>query len=128
MKRRLKNGAGVTLLEMIFVSAVMALALLGTLKVVTVTRGLTDRGEILTRLMLRAHGELEARKAVPFENLKVGSTPLTGFDDPYTTGVVTISRLPDGAGLRISAELVCRTWRGDHEIQLSALRFPEVKP
>jgi len=127
MNRR-SHVAGVTLFEMLIVSAVMAFALLGTLKVVTVTRGLTDRAETLTRLMLRAHSEIEARKAVPFESLKVGSTPLTGFEDPHTTGAVTLSRLPDGAGLKIAAEMYCRTWRGAEVILLSALRFPEVKP
>lgn len=119
---------GVTLLEMIVVSAVMAFALLGTLKAVTIARGLTDRADILTRLMLRAHSEIEVRKALPFARLAVGTTPLGGFEDPGTTGVVTVSRLPDSPGLRIAAEIVCRTWRGENVVRLAALRFPEGKP
>jgi prepilin-type N-terminal cleavage/methylation domain-containing protein len=127
MRRRVKQS-GLTLLEMIVVSAVMAFALLGTLKAVTVTRGLSDRAEILTRLMLRAHSEIEARKVIPFGDLKVGTTLLSGFEDPHTTGVVTVSRLPDSAGVKIAAEMVCRTWRSADTIRLSALRFPEAKP
>jgi hypothetical protein len=113
---------------MIVVSAVMAFALLGTLKAVTVTRGVSDRAEILTRLMLRAHSEIESRKAIPFDRLAVGTTTLASFEDPNTTGVVTIARLPDSPGLKITAELVCRNWRGPATIELAALRFPEGKP
>ncbi len=125
---RTTQRAGVTLLEMLIVSAVMGFALLGTLKIVTVTRGLTDRAELLTRLMLRAHSEIEARKAASFESLAVGVTPLTDFEDPQTTGAITISRLPDSPGLKIAAELVCRTWRGSEVIHLTALQFPEATP
>jgi len=120
--------SGVTLLEMIIVAAVMAIALLATIKAVTIARGVTDRGDILTRMMLRAHSEIEARKALPFERLTVGSTPLADLDDSNTTGVVTVSRLLDSPGLRITAELSCRTWRGVEAIRLAALRFPEVSP
>jgi len=124
-----KNAlAGLTLLEMIIVSAMMAFALLASLKAVTVARGLTDRADILTRLMLRAHSEIEARKAMPFERLEVGPTVLSGFEDRETTGVVVISRLPNSPGLKIAAELHSRTWRGTETIRLSALRFPEAKP
>jgi len=125
---RRNHRAGVTLLEMIVIAGVMAFALLGTLKAVTVARGLSDRGDVLTRLMLRAHSEIEAKKALPFDRLEVGATRLTGFADPNTTGVLTISRLPDSAGLKIGVELVSRTWRGAERIELSALRFPEAKP
>jgi len=122
------KNSGLTLLEMLVVSAVMAFALVGTLKAVTTARSLTDRSELLTRLMLRAHSEIEARKAAPFESLEVGATRLTGFDDPHTTGVVTISRLSNSPALKIAAEIVCRTWRETETIRLSALRFPEAKP
>jgi prepilin-type N-terminal cleavage/methylation domain-containing protein len=123
---RQRNGkSGLTLLEMLIVSAVMAFALLGTIKAVSVTRNLIDRGEVLTRLMLRAHSEIEARKALPFDQLKVGATALAGFDDPRTTGTVTIAPLADGAGLRIAVDLVGRSPRGAETIHLAALRFPE---
>ena len=127
MSRQIKKS-GVTLLEMLIVSAIMAFALLATLKAVTITRGLTDRSEILTRLMLRAHSEIETRKVVPFERLEVGTTTLSGFDDPRTTGVVTVSSLPDSPGLKIAVDLVTETPRGAHTIYLSALRLPEVEP
>jgi len=120
--------SGVTLLELIVVTGIMSFALLGTLKAVSVTRGLNDRAEILTRLTLRAHAELETRKALPFEQINPGATPLTGFDDPRTTGVVTIERLPDAPGLRIAVELVGRTHRGEHAVYLAVRRFPEGQP
>ena len=125
---RKNKNLGLTLLEMLIVSAVMAFALLASLKAVTVARGLTDRGDILTRLMFRAHSEIEARKAVPFERLQVGRTVLSGFEDRETTGVIVISRLPNSPGLKIAAEINSRTWRGTETIRLSALRFPEAKP
>jgi hypothetical protein len=111
---------------MLIVSALMAFALLGTLKAVTMTRNVTDRGEILTRLMLRAHAEIETRKAAAFDTLEVGTTTLGDFEDPRTTGVLTIARLPDSPGLKVSVDLVTRTPNGVHTIQLSARRFPEA--
>lgn len=125
---RQNRRSAVTLYEMLIVVAVMAFALLGTIKAVSVTRNLADRGEVLTRLMLRAQSEIEAIKAAPFIDLSVGATKLADFEDARTTGAVTISRLPDGNGLKIAVDLVGRTPRGAETIHLAALRFPEAKP
>jgi len=118
----------VTLLEMLVAAAVMAFALVAMLKAVIVARNINDRGDVLTRLMLRAHSEIEERKAAAFDSLRVGETSLLWPDDRQTTGVVAVERLPNSEGLKITVELVSRSWRGDEAIRLSALRFPEAAP
>lgn len=126
--QRHNRKAGITLINMLIAVAIIAIIMAGTVKAVTVTRALTARSQSLTKLMLRAHAEIEIRKSWPFERLKVGRTFLKGFDDSRTTGSVTLTRLPDSGAIRISVELVGRTHRGVERVRLSARRYPEIKP
>lgn len=125
MMRRQNRTSALTLIELLIAVVIISIMVAATIKAITITRALTARSQSLTRLMLRAHSEIEKRKSLSFDQLTTGTTVLTGFEDSRTTGAVTLARLPGSDGIRITVELVGHTHRGAEPVRLTALRFPQ---
>ncbi len=115
----------VTLVEMLIACAILAIGLVGTVRVVTMARGTQSESYALARLALRANAELETWRTRPFDSLKPGTTPVTDIDDALTTGVVTVQPFRDTSLCEITVTLQRATPKGTRRVIFTTLRAKE---
>ena len=109
---------GLTLIEMIIVSALMGVALVAVMRVISASAHLENRSEVTLRLSLRASAEMERLKTVPYEELTEGTRELENFSSPHDQGEVTVRSLHNGKMKEITITMTHTSAKGFRPIRL----------
>ncbi len=118
---------GLTLIEMIIVAALMGVALVAVMRVISASAHLENRSEVTLRLSLRASAEMERLKTVPYEELTEGTRELENFlsppsrTGPHDQGEVTIRSLHNGKMKEITITMTHTSAKGFRPIRLVTL-------
>ena len=112
---------GVTLIEMLVVSALMGTALVAVMRVISASAHLENRSEVTLRLSLRASAEMERLKTLPYEELVEGTRELKNFSSLHDQGEVTIRSLHNGKMKEITITMTHTSAKGFRPIRLVTL-------
>lgn len=118
---------GLTVMEMLVVSALMGIALVAVMRVICASAHLENRSEVTLRLSLRASAEMERLKTVPYEELTEGTRELKNFSNPpgrtspNDRGEVTIRSLHNGRMKEITITMTHTSAKGFRPIRLVTL-------
>ncbi len=127
------RSRGLTIIEMLVVSALMGVALVAVMRVISASAHLENRSEVTLRLSLRASAEMERLKTVPYEELNEGTIELENFSNPpsrtgppgrtspHDQGEVTIRSLHNGNRKEITITMTHTTPKGFKPIRLVTL-------
>ena len=120
-----KSRRAVTLIEMLIACAILAIGLVGTVTVVSLSRRTQTESQALAQLALRANAELETRCTLPFDSLKPGISQITDVGDALTTGVVKVKPFHDTPLFEITVTLQRTTPKGARRVIFTTLRAKE---
>lgn len=112
---------GVTLIEMLVVSALMGIALVAVMRVISASAHLENRSEVMLRLSLRASAEIERLKTVPYEELNEGTIELENFSSSNDRGEIAIRSLHNGKMKEITITMTHTSAKGFRPIRLVTL-------
>ena len=121
------RSRGLTLIEMIIVSALMGIALVAVMRVISASAHLENRSEVMLRLSLRASAEIERLKTVPYEELNEGTIELENFSSPpgrtssNDRGEIAIRSLHNGKMKEITITMTHTSAKGFRPIRLVTL-------
>ena len=112
---------GLTVMEMLVVSALMGVALVAVMRVISASAHLENRSEVTLRLSLRASAEMERLKTVPYEELVEGTRELESFSSSNDQGEIAIRSLHNGNMKEITITMTHTSAKGFRPIRLVTL-------
>lgn len=114
----MRRTRGLTIIEMLVVSALMAIALVAVLRAISASTNLENRSEVTLRLSLLANAEMERVKTLRYEELTEGTRALEKLSNPNDQGQVTIRSLNNGNMKEITITMTHTTAKGFQPVQL----------
>jgi prepilin-type N-terminal cleavage/methylation domain-containing protein len=112
---------GLTLIEMLVVSVLMAVALVAVMRVISASANLENRSQVTLRLSLRANAEMERLKTLPYEELTGGTRELENLPGANDRGEVTIRSLHNDTMKEITITMTHTAAKGFRPIRLVTL-------
>ncbi len=112
---------GLTVIEMLVVSALMGVALVAVMRVISASAHLENRSEVMLRLSLRASAEIERLKTLPYEQLFEGTRELKNFTNHNDRGEIAIRSLHNGNMKEVTITMTHTTPKGFKPIRLVTL-------
>ncbi len=109
---------GVTLIEMLVVAALMGIALVAVMRVISASAHLENRSEVTLRLSLRASAEIERLKTLPYEEITDGTKELENFSSSNDRGEIAIRSLHNGNMKEITITMTHTSAKGFRPIRL----------
>jgi prepilin-type N-terminal cleavage/methylation domain-containing protein len=108
---------GLTLIEMLVVSVLMAVALVAVMRVISASANLENRSQVT----LRANAEMERLKSLPYEELTGGTRELENLPGANDRGEVTIRSLHNDTMKEITITMTHTAAKGFRPIRLVTL-------
>lgn len=123
MKLRNHRGRGLSLIEVLITTLLLAIVTVATLRVIGESRIVRSAAAIRTELTVMAQSALNKARLAPVEELSIGESPIEFPPEspPGMTGVLMVKEL-DSGHLEIDVRIQRDTQNGAPPVRLTTIR------